>query len=201
TLALCGHIFYQQCLKKNLVDGESSCPYDSCNKDIETFLSPDLFNGTSSMTALMNVDINDEALTEESGLPNNSRDIAPEEQSVAYVSSKSTGDHTSSTTQKKRSRKDSNESFASTSSKKIKKTVDRDIKELSTADPGNEEILLTKPTPRPNSDSNIFLNLYNKIIDVAKDEALRKRTERARKVYGLFSSIDVNADKGRAIIK
>lgn len=36
---------------------------------------------------------------------------------------------------------------------------------------------------------------------VAKDEALRKRTERARKVYGLFSSIDVNADKGRAIIK
>ena len=35
---------------------------------------------------------------------------------------------------------------------------------------------------------------------VAEDEALRKRTERARKVYGLFSSIDVDADKGRAMI-
>ncbi|CAB5191877.1 unnamed protein product [Rhizophagus irregularis] len=114
----------------------------------------------------MNVDINDEALTEESGLPNNSRDIAPEEQSVAYVSSKSTGDHTSSTTQKKRSRKDSNESFASTSSKKIKKTVDRDIKELSTADPGNEEILLTEPTPRPNSDSNISSTYIIKLLMV-----------------------------------
>jgi hypothetical protein len=154
------------------VDGESSCPYDGCNRDIETFLSPDLFNGTSSTAALMNVDINDEALTEESGLPG---DIAPEEQRVTYVSSKSTGDHTSSTTQKKRSREDSNESSASTSSKKTKKTVDRDIKELSTADPGNEEILLTEPTSGPNSDSNIFLNLYNKIVD--GENKLKKTTQ------------------------
>jgi len=161
----------------------SSCPYDGCNRDIETFLSPDLFNGTSSTTALMDVDINDEALTEESGLPNSSGDIAPEEQRVAYVPSKSTGDHTSSTTQKKRSREDSNESSASTSGKKTKKTVDRDnsptlqrlIKELSTADPGNEEILLTEPTSEPNSDSNIFLNLYNKIVD--GEDKLKKTTQ------------------------
>ena len=84
------------------------------------------FNGTSSTTALMDVDINDEALTEESGLPNSSGEIAPEEQRVAYVSSKSTGDHASSTTQKKRSREDSNESSASTSGKKTEKTIDRD---------------------------------------------------------------------------
>ena len=32
------------------------------------------------------------------------------------------------------------------------------------------------------------------------EEALQKSSERAQKIYGLFSSIDVNADKSRAII-
>ncbi|CAG8797315.1 31453_t:CDS:2 [Gigaspora margarita] len=171
----------------------------------------------------------------------------------------------SSTTQKKHSREDSNESSTSTSSKKAKKTkkpVDRDlsptlqrlIKELTTADPGNEEILQTEPTSESSNDSNIFLNLYNKIVtgedqlkkttqdvlrhyfdfggamkkrydhyrslnheelasqslvddDVQKqlpkdisEEALRKRIERAQKVYGLFSSINVDVNIGRATI-
>ncbi|CAG8716443.1 8791_t:CDS:10 [Gigaspora margarita] len=124
------------------------------------------------------------------------------------------------TTQKKRSREDSNKSPTSISSKKAKKTkkpVDRDQSPtlLTTADPGNEEILQTEPTSESNNDSNIFLNLYNKIV-VGKDqlkkttqvdddvqnqlpkdiseEALRKRIERAQKVYGLFSSINVDVN-------
>ena len=87
-------------------------------------------------------------------------------QRFGIVSSK----QASSTTQKKRSREDSNEPSASTSGKKAKKTkkpVDRDqsptlqrlIKELTTADPENEEILQTGPTSELNNDSNIFLNL------------------------------------------
>jgi hypothetical protein len=55
----------------------------------------------------------------------------------------------SSITQKKRYREDSNKSSASTGKKKSKESVDRNksstlqrlIKELSTADPENEEIL------------------------------------------------------------
>ena len=42
TLASCGHIFHQKCFEEYLVEGESSCPYDGCNRDIETFLSRDL---------------------------------------------------------------------------------------------------------------------------------------------------------------
>ncbi|CAG8631574.1 13168_t:CDS:1 [Funneliformis mosseae] len=42
TLALCGHIFYQKCLEKHLVNGEVICLNKECNKDIETFLSPRL---------------------------------------------------------------------------------------------------------------------------------------------------------------
>jgi len=185
-------------------------------------------------------------------------------QRFGIVSSK----QASSTTQKKRSREDSNKSYeaplssASTSGKKTKKTkkpVDRNqsptlqrlIRELTTTDPGDEEILQTEPASESNNDSNIFLNLYNKIVagedqlkkttqdvlrhyfdfaeamkkrydhyrlnhedlasqslvedDVQKqlpkdisEEALRKRIERAQKVYGLFSSI--NVDMGRAMI-
>ena len=66
TLASCGHIFHQKCLEEHLVDGESSCPYDGCNRDIETFLSRDLLKGLQNQTAPMDVDNNDEALTEES---------------------------------------------------------------------------------------------------------------------------------------
>lgn len=66
TLASCGHIFHQKCLEEYLVDGESSCPYDGCNRDIETFLSWDLLKGLQNQTALKDVDNNDEALTEES---------------------------------------------------------------------------------------------------------------------------------------
>src|SRR6266498_2172209 len=66
TLASCGHIFHQKCLKEHLVDGESSCPYDGCNRDIKTFLSRDLLKGLQNQTAPMDVDNNDEALTEES---------------------------------------------------------------------------------------------------------------------------------------
>jgi hypothetical protein len=239
TLASCGHIFHQKCLEEYLVDGESSCPYDGCNRDIETFLSRDLLKGLQNQTASKDVDNNDEALTEES------------------------------TNQKKRTREDSNESCevslgsTSTSGKKAKKTkkpVDRDqsptlqrlIKELTTTDPGDEEILQTEPASESNNDSNNFLNLYNKIVagedqlkkttqdvlrhyfdfgeamkkrydryrlnledlasqslvedDVQKqlpnvsEEALRKRIERAQKVYGLFSSISLEVNMGRAMI-
>src|SRR4051794_21207478 len=65
TLASCGHIFHQKCLEEYLVDGESSCPYDGCNRDIEIFLSRDLLKGLQNQTAPMDVDNNDEALTEE----------------------------------------------------------------------------------------------------------------------------------------
>ncbi|RIB28845.1 hypothetical protein C2G38_2137116 [Gigaspora rosea] len=170
----------------------------------------------------------------------------------------------SSTAQKKRSREDKNESSTSTSGKKAKKTkkpVDRDqsptlqrlIKELTT-NPENEEILQTDSTSESNNDSNIFINLYNKIVagedqlkktmqdvlchyfdfgeamkkrydhyrslnhedlasqslvddDVQKqlpkdisEEALRKKNERAQKVYGFFSSINADANIGRVMI-
>ncbi|CAI2196793.1 17934_t:CDS:1 [Funneliformis geosporum] len=54
TLASCGHIFHQKCLEKYLVDGEvrcgpfRACPNKDCNRDIETFLSPDLFKEKGS---------------------------------------------------------------------------------------------------------------------------------------------------------
>ena len=48
---------------------------------------------------------------------------------------------------------------------------------MSTANPGNEEILQTEPTSEPNSDSNIFLNLYNKIEIVDGEDLLRKSTQ------------------------
>ena len=48
TLASCGHIFHQKCLEKYLVNGEARCPKKDCNKDIETFLSPDLFKEKGS---------------------------------------------------------------------------------------------------------------------------------------------------------
>ena len=66
TLASCGHIFHQKCLKEHLVDGESSCPYDGCNRDIETSLSRDLLKGLQNQTTSKDIDNNDEALTEES---------------------------------------------------------------------------------------------------------------------------------------
>jgi hypothetical protein len=66
TLASCGHIFHQKCLEEYLVDGESSCPYDDYNRDIETFLSRDLLKGLQNQSAPKDVDNNDEALTEES---------------------------------------------------------------------------------------------------------------------------------------
>ncbi|CAB4439151.1 unnamed protein product [Rhizophagus irregularis] len=58
TLASCGHIFHQKCLEEYLVDGESSCPFDGCNRNIETFLSPDLLKGLQDQTALTDVDNN-----------------------------------------------------------------------------------------------------------------------------------------------
>jgi hypothetical protein len=48
TLASCGHIFHQKCLEKYLVNGEARCPNKDCNRDIETFLSPDLFKEKGS---------------------------------------------------------------------------------------------------------------------------------------------------------
>ena len=158
----------------------------------------------------------------------------------------------SSTAQKKRSSEFASEKDSNKKAKKTKKPVDRDqsptlqrlIRELTTTDPGDEEILQTEPASESNNDSNIFLNLYNKIVagedqlkkttqdvlrhyfdfgeamkkrydhyrlnnedlasqslvedDMQKqlpnisEEALRKRIERAQKVYGLFSSINVD---------
>jgi hypothetical protein len=68
----------------------------------------------------------------------------------------------------------STEKSSSKKTKKSKKSINRDnsstlqrlIKELSSADPGNDEILLTELTSELNIDSNIFLNLYNKTQDV-----------------------------------
>ncbi|CAG8585378.1 20493_t:CDS:2 [Rhizophagus irregularis] len=90
-----------------------------------------------------------------------------------------------STTQKKRTRKPAfTEKSSNKKSKKSKKTVDWDnsptlqrlIKELSTDNPGNEEeILQTEPTSELNSNSNIFLNLYNKIVD--GEDLLKKTTQ------------------------
>ncbi|POG78429.1 hypothetical protein GLOIN_2v1536682, partial [Rhizophagus irregularis DAOM 181602=DAOM 197198] len=51
TLASCGHIFHQKCLKKYLVNKEARCPNKNCNRDIETFLSPDLFKETGKPTS------------------------------------------------------------------------------------------------------------------------------------------------------
>ena len=62
TLASCGHIFHQKCLEEYLVDGESSCPYDGCNRDIETYLSRDLLKGLQNKTAPIDIEV----LTEES---------------------------------------------------------------------------------------------------------------------------------------
>src|SRR3954453_16614956 len=47
-LASCGHIFHQKCLEKYLVNGEARCSNKDCNRDIETFLSPDLFKEKGS---------------------------------------------------------------------------------------------------------------------------------------------------------
>ena len=52
TLASCGHIFHQKCLEKYLVNGEAQCPNKDCNRDIETFLSPDLFKEKDCKTNL-----------------------------------------------------------------------------------------------------------------------------------------------------
>src|SRR4051794_20460622 len=52
--SLCGHIFHQKCLEEYLVNGEArcgpfrTCPNKDCNRDIETFLSPDLFKERGS---------------------------------------------------------------------------------------------------------------------------------------------------------
>ena len=48
TLASYGHIFHQKCLEKYLVNGEVRCSNKDCNRDIETFLSPDLFKEKGS---------------------------------------------------------------------------------------------------------------------------------------------------------
>src|SRR5437868_6958515 len=50
TLASCRHIFHQKCFEKYLVNGEARCPNKDCNRDIETFLSPDLFKETGKPT-------------------------------------------------------------------------------------------------------------------------------------------------------
>jgi hypothetical protein len=54
TLASCGHIFHQKCLEKYLVNGEARCPNKDCNRDIETFLSPDLFKEKGSQDKTTN---------------------------------------------------------------------------------------------------------------------------------------------------
>src|SRR4051794_39402356 len=48
TLVSYGYIFHQKCLEKYLVNGEAQCPNKDCNRDIETFLSPDLFKKKGS---------------------------------------------------------------------------------------------------------------------------------------------------------
>ncbi|CAG8703183.1 34095_t:CDS:2 [Gigaspora margarita] len=48
TLALCRHIFHQKCLEKYLVNGEARCLNKDCNRDIKTFLSPELFKGSQN---------------------------------------------------------------------------------------------------------------------------------------------------------
>ncbi|GBB96309.1 hypothetical protein RclHR1_27210003 [Rhizophagus clarus] len=216
TLAFCGDIFHQKCLEEYLVDGESSCPYDGYNRDIETFLSQDLLKGLQNQTASKDVDNNDEALTEES------------------------------TNQKKRTRessteKSSNKKAKKTGGKKVSSMLKKLIEELLTdvVDPRPENL---EEEASENETSN-FLQLYDKIdstesknedasqgliysyfdlgeavfkrykelklehgkdgsqalvksevrkaIPKAKcsDEALRKRMERSEKVYKLFNSI------------
>ncbi|GBB86370.1 hypothetical protein RclHR1_12800002 [Rhizophagus clarus] len=152
TLASCGHIFHQKCLEEYLVDGESSCPYDGCNRDIETYLSPELLNGEK--TALMDIDDNG---AEGSEILIGSGDVAPEEQRVAYISS---------TDQKKRTRESSTEK---SSNKKAKKTggkkVSSMLKQLI------EELLTDVPAPTAGENLEeandnvvgIFLQLSNRI--------------------------------------
>ncbi|GBB97999.1 hypothetical protein RclHR1_03110031 [Rhizophagus clarus] len=130
TLASCEHIFHQKCLEEHLVDGESSCPYDGCNRDIETFLSWDLLKGLQNQTASKDVDNNDEVLTEES---TNQKNILGKIKAVEL------------------------------------------IKELTTTDPGDEEILQTESASESNDDLNIFFNLYNKIV--TGEDQLKKTTQ------------------------
>src|ERR1051325_2353629 len=152
TLASCGHIFHQKCLEEYLVDGELSCPYDGCNRDIETYLSPELLNGEK--TALMDIDDNGAKGSE---ILIGLGDVAPEEQRVAYISS---------TDQKKRTRESSTEK---SSNKKAKKTGGK--KESSMLKQLIEELLNDVPTPTTGENLEeandnvvgIFLQLSNRI--------------------------------------
>ncbi|CAG8482713.1 12576_t:CDS:2, partial [Funneliformis mosseae] len=101
---------------------------DDYNRDIETFLSPDLFKEKGSQ---------DKPLTTDE---------------ISHLC------RSTSTFRKK--------------AKKTKKPINRDqfptlqrlIRELTTTDPEDEEILQTEPASESNNDSNVFLNLYNKIV-------------------------------------
>ena len=59
--------------------------------------------------------------------------------------------------------------------------MQRLIRELTTTDPGDEEILQTEPASESNNDSNIFLNLYNKIV--AGEDLLKKTTQDVLRHY------------------
>jgi len=78
--------------------------------------------------------------------------------------------------------------FTSTFSKRTKKTkkpvnwdqsftLQRLIKKLITStDSKDKESLQSKPTSESNNDSNIFLNLYNKIVAHSKDQLKKDNT-------------------------
>jgi len=94
-----------------------------------------------------------------------------------------------STAQKKHSSEFAFEKDSNKKTKKTKKPVDQDqsptlqrlIRELITTDPGDEEILQTEPASKSNNDSNIFLNLYNKIV--ASEDQLKKTTQDVLRHY------------------
>ena len=68
TLASCGHIFHQKCLEKYLVNGEARCPNKDCNRDIETFLSPDFFKEKGLQVKPSTTDENTTPMDEDSNV-------------------------------------------------------------------------------------------------------------------------------------
>ncbi|CAG8808791.1 4622_t:CDS:2, partial [Gigaspora rosea] len=117
TLASCGHIYHQKCLKKHLVSGEAICPNKKCNKVIETFLSPEHFKGsqdkpTTSIaedTATKQVDSENPTLIGEEDCSSKTTKVAKEtsDQATSPIEGSTLVEQGLNDAQKKRSRKDS----------------------------------------------------------------------------------------------
>ncbi|CAI2191803.1 6842_t:CDS:1, partial [Funneliformis geosporum] len=107
TLASCGHILHQKCLEKYLMNGEArcgpfrTCPNKDCNKDIETFLSPDLFKekGSQDKTIIPTADTTSKQVDEAEVILMNELGILGEEKqslSKTTVIAKETSDQATS---------------------------------------------------------------------------------------------------------